>query len=285
MAIQYSSGGLDTRAADYIDSIVALEHNALAQDCYVLQEHFDNQTAPVTATAFGEHGIIPTFATGTIARVASTLGHPGQWKISTGTVASNKPELTLGPVANFDYQTGFFGKLAARFLVRTGAVLPVGAVGATTYAEWRLGFTDTLGSLAPVSGIEWVFDIAVSPNWQLTLTAASTATKTVSTVAVAINTWYDLQLYVDAGGVQARVASFADGVAPITIAGSLLAGGPFLTNKPATTLAMQPHVLAMNGTAGVTSVDLTMDLIELAGQYVVTGLGSNYRGHDLTRSF
>jgi len=290
MAIGYSTGTVDSRAPDYIDSIVALEHNALAQDCFVMQEHFNaglvaGGTFPqtlITATAYSDNMAQVTL-TGTAPtgkRVISTLGHPGQWTLNTLTTASNKSMISIGPTGTLEWQTGFFGKLAFRALVLTGSVIPVGAVGATTYGEYRIGFTDTINSLAPVNGIEWVFDVAVDAHWSLILTKASTATKTVSTITVAASTWYDLQLYVDASGVQARAAIFSATALP-----TLLAGGPFVTNQPLTTTAMIPHILIMNGTAGVTDMALTADLMELAGQYVTTGLGANYRGHDLTRSF
>lgn len=284
----YATGTADTRASDYIDAILALEQNAQQLDTYLLQEHFETGLAAstafpqtlVTATQYGN--AIPTL-TGTAPtakRVVSTLGHPGQWQLNTLTTASNKSMISLANSGAPEHQTGFFGKLAFRALVLTGATLPVGAVGATTYGEYRIGFTDTINSLAPVSGIEWVFDVAVDAHWSLILTAASTATKTPSTVTVLASTWYDLQLYVDASGVQARCAAFSATALP-----TLLANGPFTVNKPATTVSMLPHILIMNGTAGVTDLALTADLMEIAGQYVTPGVCSNYRGGMLTRSF
>lgn len=262
--------------------IAALERNAVASDTFLIQEHFDTSTVAatlVTAVPQGAFDVIPTFTgTGcTIVRAASVAGHKGIWTLTTGTVASQKPEVSQLPTLK-DIQTGFFGKLAFRAVVLTPATLPSGST--TANAVWRIGFTDTLGSLAPVNCIEWVFNPATNAFWSLVLINASTATTTASTVTVAINTWYDLQIYVDSLGVQARAGVYAVSALP-----TLLAGGPFTTHQPATTTNMCWHVLAMNGASGTTSFGINLDLIEMAGQPTISGICSNWRGASMLKGF
>jgi hypothetical protein len=262
-----------------INTTIALETNAQALDTYQQQFHFD--TVPGATGVLVGPNVYPTFATSSILRAASVSGHQGQWQgLTTGAIN------LFCQVSNFpttaDIQTGFFGNLAFRAVILTGATIPVGAVGATTYGAYRVGFNDTLGTITFIAGnsIDWVFDIATSANWQLVLTKAGTATKTVSTIAVAASTWYDLQIFVSSAGVQARCAIYSASALP-----TLLAGGPFTTNQPLTTTAMWWQILHRNGTAGVTSLALNYDLVEFIGQPSTVGPSSNYRGQALTRGF
>jgi len=232
----------------------------------------------VTATSYGKNGFVPTLVgTGpTAKRVVSVAGHPGIWQLTSLTTASNAVYVT--PI---EYQTGFFPVLTFRAVIQTGATLPVGATGATTYGLWKFGLVDLVGSLAPSNEISWNFDVSVSANWQLYLTKASTTTKTVSTVAVAANTWYDFEIWIGSTGVQARCAVYSPTALP-----TLLAGGPFTTNQPLTTTAMIPQVLNMNGTAGTTSLVLNLDLEEFVGLGNATaGVTTNFRGAAMTKGF
>jgi hypothetical protein len=274
-----------------INTSIALETNASALDTFMIQEHFENDSVTgalphtlVTAVPYGKNGFVPTLAgtAMTAQSVVTTAGHPGQWLFTSLTTAGNKVYVTPQAPAVLDYQTGFFGVLAFRAVVLTGATLPVGAVGATTYGAYRVGFNDTVGTITFVAGnsIDWVFDIATSANWQLVLTKAGTATKNASTIAVAASTWYDLQIWVGATGVQGRCAVYSPTALP-----TLLAGGPFTTNQPLTSTPMTPQVLLMNGTAGVTSLTLGVDLVELVGTPASVGACSNFRGQAMTRGF
>lgn len=278
--------------ADMSSVLASLEYNAQAEDTFLIQEHFENDNVTgalphtlVTATSYGKNGFVPTLVgtAMTAKRVVSTAGHPGQWALTSLTTAANAVYITQQQPAALEYQTGFFPVLAFRAVILTGATLPVGAVGATTYGAWRAGLTDTVGTITFASGnfIDWVFDIATSANWQLVMTKAGTSTKTVSTIAVVASTWYDLQIWVGSTGVQARAGIYSPTALP-----TLLAGGPFTTNQPLTTTAMIPQILNMNGTAGTTSLILTADLVELAGLGNVTaGVTTNFRGAAMTKGF
>ncbi len=273
--------------SDMSKAIALLEQNTVTNDSFLIQEHFDTSTVAatlVTAIPQGAFDVIPTFTgTGcTIVRAASVAGHKGIWTLTTGTIASQKPEVSQLPTLK-DIQTGFFGRLAFRAVVLTPATLPSG--NSTARAVWRIGLTDTLGSLAPVNCIEWVFDPNVNAFWSLVLTNGSTATTTASAITVAINTWYDLELYVDASGVQARAAIYSTAPSPSFTLPTLLAGGPFTVHQPATSTNMAWHVLAMNGASGTTSFALGLDLVEVVGQPTSVGMCSNWRGSGMLKGF
>jgi hypothetical protein len=278
--------------ADMSSVLASLEYNAQAEDTFLIQEHFENDSVTsalpqtlVTAVPYGKNGFVPTLVgtAMTATRVASTAGHPGQWLLTSLTTAANKVYITSQAPLVLDFQTGFFSVLAFRAVVLTGATLPVGAVGATTYGAYRVGLNDSVGVITFATGnsIDWVFDVATSANWQLVLTKAGTSTKTASTIAVAASTWYDLQIWVGPTGVQARAGVYSPTALP-----TLLAGGPFTTNQPLTTTPLLSQVLLQNGTAGTTSLLLTADLVEIAGLGNVTaGVTTNFRGAAMTKGF
>lgn len=273
--------------ADMSSVLTSLEYNAQAEDTYLMQDHMDfyvsqaalSQTM-TTATGYGKNFITATFSgtSSTAARVASTSGHPGQVLLTTGTSNAGYSELTQAN-AVFDIQTGFYAVLAMRALVLTPASLPTST--AATNALWKIGFTDTLHSAAPVNEISWNFQPSTNAFWSLLMTKASTTTTTASAVTVATSTWYDLQIWVGSTGVQARAAVFSPTALP-----TLLAGGPFTTNQPLTTTGLAWHVLDMNGASGTTSFTLGCDLVEVAGQASATpNVTTNFRGAAMTKGF
>jgi len=221
-------------------------------------------------------GATTVVSSGTGAAISYITGvpdHHGIWALGSGTANNGYTYYSSSSAA--DILLSEFVKLAFRAVVRTPVTLPTST--AATNAIWKVGFVQALGTTGVTDGILFNFNPANNAAWQFQCVKASVLNLITTAVTVVGNTYYDIQIYWDANGVQARIGVWGNNLQP-----ALVSGGPFTTDLPATSTALFWELLSINGASGTTNFNLLVDLVEVCGEF--TDLGQ-MRGDALVTNF
>lgn len=224
---------------------------------YIRQRHMDYAASANDATAISGTGasVASAVNTGT-----TNAGHPGCWAFIPASTAGGYSCLKSSTV-NAEFNLSVVNKLAFRAVLKTTGTLFSGAVGAATYGEFLLGWSNTPNTLPVASQnlILWRFAPSISANWILTTADGTTLNSSASTsnVALAINTWYDLRIYSDATGVIGKVGVYG---------GTLFSTGLITANIPSGSTMLYWQIANMNGTAGTTQANVWLDLYEIIAE-------------------
>jgi hypothetical protein len=238
-----------------------------ASPYYVKQVHFD------FAYNTGAYFVYTRSDTGTSASsIQSEPNHRGIFQFQGTTTAPTI--IGVQGTQYVDMYLNSFSKVALRFVVKIGNLLPTAA----NPCQFLAGFFD---GTAMGNGFGFLFDPTVNTsNWLACVNASASGKNQIDTgVAATINTWYDMQIYYDSTGVQFRIGVYAPNTKP-----PLLAGGPFTSFLPdPTAYRFLEQVYIVRNIAGSGYYYFDVDLWEVVGAPATPGM--IYRGESLVTAF